>query len=333
MIDRPLRWTYLLLFAVGSGACSYLSPPESESGEGIGVDVSGSAGMDEDGTGGEDAGETASGDGATSFGTDAGDDGVVTDGMAVEICDGIDNDFNGIIDDVDEGGDGICDCIRIATIGLAGQWGNGDIFADWLSSRSSTGAVDLADQVLTAETLAGFQVIVIQNVNPDELERVYTEDEIDALYDWVANGGGLMTLIGYAGPSERDNVNALLAPMDLGYGPEQILPRGGGPTVPVTAWYEHPVAEEISAVGVDNGYPVMGTGTVFAHEGGYDVGIATTIEKGRVALWGDEWITYDSEWQGMPNPDVEYQVERFWLNMIKWLTPPNECQVVIPVVG
>ena len=49
-------------------------------------------------------------------------------------------------------------------------------------------------------------------------------------------------------------------------------------------------------------------------------------EKGRVVVWGDEWITYDSEWQ-----DVEdQQIELFWLNILKWLSPPGECQVPIP---
>jgi hypothetical protein len=43
-------------------------------------------------------------------------------------------------------------------------------------------------------------------------------------------------------------------------------------------------------------------------------------------MWGDEWITYDSEWKDHP----DYQVELFWLNVIKWLTPKAECQVAVP---
>jgi hypothetical protein len=49
-------------------------------------------------------------------------------------------------------------------------------------------------------------------------------------------------------------------------------------------------------------------------------------QNGRVVVWGDEWITYDSEWA-----DVEdQQVELFWLNILKWLSPPKTCQVPIP---
>jgi hypothetical protein len=50
------------------------------------------------------------------------------------------------------------------------------------------------------------------------------------------------------------------------------------------------------------------------------------VDDGRVAVWGDEWITYDSEWA-----DTEgQQVEHFWLNLLKWLSPPTQCQVPIP---
>lgn len=256
-------------------------------------------------------------------GEDESSEGSDTD--AVEVCDGIDNDGNGIIDDVDVGGDGVCDCIRIATLGLAGQWGDGDIFAQWLSSRATQGATDLADEVLTPELLEPFQVIVVQNVST--IGRSYGEDEIEALRGWVEGGGGLMTLIGYGNVSELANVNLLLEPFDLAYRPQAILPKSGGVTVPISEWEPHPVTTGVTAVGVDNGYPVSGDGLVYARERGYDVGIAAERGSGRISVWGDEWITYDSEWVDRP----EYQVELFWLNSIKWLTPPLECQVVVPV--
>lgn len=36
--------------------------------------------------------------------------------------------------------------------------------------------------------------------------------------------------------------------------------------------------------------------------------------KGRAVIWGDEWITYDSEWN---NPN--FDVPRFWSNIFRWI--------------
>jgi hypothetical protein len=38
---------------------------------------------------------------------------------------------------------------------------------------------------------------------------------------------------------------------------------------------------------------------------------------------GDDWIPYDSEWQDVQ----DQQVEQLWLNVFKWLSPGNVCQV------
>jgi hypothetical protein len=45
--------------------------------------------------------------------------------------------------------------------------------------------------------------------------------------------------------------------------------------------------------------------------------------NGHIVVWGDEWITYDSEWE------ADDQVERFWLNILKWTSPSKVCQVPI----
>jgi hypothetical protein len=49
----------------------------------------------------------------------------------------MDNDGNQIVDDVDVGGDGVCDCLNIGTIGSIGPWSNGgNIFETWLNART-----------------------------------------------------------------------------------------------------------------------------------------------------------------------------------------------------
>lgn len=241
-----------------------------------------------------------------------------------EVCDGKDTNGDGIIDNVDKDGDGICDCLLLATLGAPGEWGDGDVFDDWLDSRSDNGAAHLGDQEITSELLAGFQVVVIQDLRG----RTYSDAEVEALNAWIAGGGGLMTLIGYGDSSERTNVNALLEPTGLSYGSQGILAKNGDVTRPVNTWFEHATSNGVMSIGVDNGYPVLGAGTVVAEEDGHVVARALTVEDGRVFVWGDEWITYNSEWEG--EAAENYQVERFWLNVIKWLTPANTCQVPIP---
>jgi hypothetical protein len=237
-----------------------------------------------------------------------------------EICDGVDNDGNGIVDDVDAGGDGVCDCLRIATIGVAGSAGVSGVFDAWLDSRSTRGATHLGDAELTPALLAQHQIVLSQDIRG----RTRTASEVAALEGWIRAGGGFMTLIGYGDTSERANVNLLLAPTGIQYGPEAIL-YGGGFTLPVNGWHVHPLSERVTRLGIDNGYPVVGAGALVADEGGWDVLRAVELGAGHVVVWGDEWISFDSEWTGHP----DYQVERFWLNVLKWLSPPGECQVPI----
>lgn len=252
-----------------------------------------------------------------------------------EICDGIDNDGNGIVDDVDVGGDGVCDCLNIATIGEIGPWSDGgNIFADWLDTRSPLGATALGDQVLTDDLLAKFQVIVVLYASTVALDaqgqhldahHAFSSDEAAAFQRWVEAGGGVMTTIGYAGweVPEVENVNVLLAPLGMGYSTTKLDVAGN-----VVNWTTHPVTQGVSNIFADNGVEPDGpNGTTLALDPNNHVALQVgEAGLGHIVVWGDEWITYDSEWTDV----TDQQVELFWLNILKWLTPPKQCQVAIP---
>jgi uncharacterized membrane protein len=254
-----------------------------------------------------------------------------------EICDGIDNNANGIIDDLDVGMDGVCDCLNIATVGQIGPWSNGgNIFVTWLNARSPVGAVALDDQILTPELLAPFQIIVTLHVGTMAVENnqemrtsaahhAFAPEEAAAFRGWVENGGGAMTTAGYYGDegAEVVNVNLLLAEVGMGYSTTNTQLGGF-----IQDWQAHPITMGVMNVNTQNGTEPAGANgmTIATGQAGRVALQVAQVMNGRVVVWGDEWITYDSEWA-----DVEdQQVELFWLNILKWLSPPDECQVPIP---
>jgi hypothetical protein len=332
---------------LGFVACSSASGDDKGSELGTGGTLSpgsgGAGGSEAGGSGGTGAGKgPGSGTGGspiivTTGGTFAasgtGGSGPVGNGTP-EVCDGVDNDENGITDDVDAGGDGVCDCLSIGTIGHIGPWSDGgNIFASWLDARTPQGAVQLGDQVLTPELLAPLQVIVVLHVGTMEVtnadvitpaNHAFSEAEVAAFGAWVKAGGGVMTTIGYHWNEAEEvvNVNRLLASVDAGYSVTNLDLNDY-----VTRWEQHPVTDGVRRINTVNGVEPAGSGTPVAY--GAEDRIALRVNQpanGRVVVWGDEWITYDSEWEDIQ----DQQIELFWLNILKWLSPPRTCQVPIP---
>jgi hypothetical protein len=249
-----------------------------------------------------------------------------------ETCDGIDNNCDGVVDNVDTNQDGVCDCLRIATLGEAGPWGQGNVFTTWLNARSSTPAVGLGDQVLTPELLKPFQVIVSLHVgtmavNSTPAHHAFSAAETSAFQAWVQNGGGTMSTIGYFGDETAEvvNINELLSPIGMGYSTNAPLGQVSGY---IQDWTAHPVTTGVKSVFTQNGVePAALLGMPLASDSrGHLALAASQVGQGRVVVWGDEWITYDATWADVTNQ----QIELFWVNILKWLSPTMVCQVPIP---
>jgi hypothetical protein len=272
---------------------------------------------------------------------------IIIDGGTVaagaEQCDGIDNDGNGIIDDLDVGGDGVCDCLKIAVIGRAENWYPSNIFGPWIDSRSTNGAVDLGDQILTADLLRPFQVIVILNVASYPIKgrggsggysHVYSTAESEALNDWVTSGGGLLTTSGHTIEAQGViDMNTLLQASGVAY--DLTIDWSGAHGVNDTTgyilnWGQHPTTDGIAKVYTEWGSePLVQSGLeAMAWDANNLVTLAVGSHgNGRIAMWSDNMILYDPNWVNQAD-----NTEHFLLNLLKWLSPPQECQVPIPMI-
>ena len=115
----------------------------------------------------------------------------------------------------------------------------------------------------------------------------------------------------------------------------------------LTAYADNPtITHDLKKVGIYYGRPVSCTGTdcqVFATDpskGGGNVGVAKVVGSGRIFAWGDEWVTYTSQWGLTPTQwdnattypqcvgrtaESIYSVPQFWNNAFKWVAPAATC--------
>ncbi len=290
------------------------------------VDAGADTDTDSDSDGDSDA------DGDSDSVADAGDC-TPTQSPVETTCDMLDNDCNGIIDDIDADGDGFCDCLNIGILGSSGYAPSSN-FEAWLVAQGTTvtrTSLDgTTDGVVTPELLAGYQVLII-----DRIERALTESEASAVEQFVkSDGRGLITLIGYNFDSdnpqpERDRANSALQPFGLAYQGDYMYTDAG-----VTPTFDpaHPICDGITDVNFWGGIePVdlegQGSTDVFAYVPLGNAGLAhqTADDGGRVVMWGDEWITFDSDWAGYAD------VPGFWAQMLEWVLPVDYCQVPVVV--
>jgi hypothetical protein len=229
-------------------------------------------------------------------------------------CNGIDDDCNGYVDDIDEAGDGICDCLAVGVLGSPGPLASSS-FQAWLEGRG-TSVVRFgtdAATTLSADMLTPYDIVIL-----DQLPKEYSPEEAAALLAYVEDGGGLISMTGHNGSSDLPRANSILAPLGASYVP-------GLMTAPVEDWSTHPISMGISSVTFRGGYEVSATGTdtVVARLMSVPVGVALERGDGRAFIWGDEWIEYDSEWTTMP------MIAQLWANMFAWVGPMDRCVILM----
>lgn len=232
------------------------------------------------------------------------------------LCDGVDDDCNGYVDDIDVGGDGICDCLVIALLGAPGSNPSSQ-FVEWLTMQGTSS--ERIDPALVDDmVLAPYDIIII-----DRLTREYGAAEATAFVDWVEAGGGLMAMTGHT----SDPTIAQTWPNGIlgGFG---IVYQGPLLNGPVTDFLPHPITMGLTSVTFAGGFEVAetvaSTTELVAQLPAAPIARTREVGEGRVFVWGDEWIEFDSEWSTMP------EINQLWVNALDWLRPAGLCA---PPVG
>lgn len=202
--------------------------------------------------------------------------------------------------------------MAIALVGTPGGLASSQ-FQQWLIDRgSSADRIDPA--VVDATVLDAYDVVIL-----DQLTREYTAAEATAFDTWVNAGGGLMSMTGHtASPvSAQQWPNSILGPMGLTY--QGALLNG-----PVTNFEIHPISVGLTSVTFLGGFEVVADNpaandVVGTLPGGQVAGMAQERGSGKVFVWGDEWIEYDSEWESLP------EITQLWVNIFEWITPVSLC--------
>jgi hypothetical protein len=269
-----------------------------------------------------------------------------------------------------DGGDAcVCPPFKLAVIGKPGKWGanpNGDpdtALQDWLNSSSAgTAQVDnfTTRPTLTADFLANYGVIILASLADDSSTGpwwTFSADEVAAFGAWVENGGGVITLTGYAGnPEEVTPLNQLIGFSGITYSQDAVWGNCADIQTcncthsnTLSEWNRTDsivanLSTGVTYVGFQNGRPIIAPSDahVAATVGGTtNVLVGKLVGKGRVLAFGDEWITYTSQWTGVGNPSStdptcvgylpqdKYQMAQFWYNMIHWSQPAANCFTIV----
>lgn len=282
-----------------------------------------------------------------------------------------------------------CDPVRIVSIGQPAKFGAGSgsgdstqAFESFMNSNTN-GTAKMTMQTtkpsITAAFLAQYDVVILQALytTPYDQNQVwsFSSAEASALHDWVNNeGGALIAMAGYFSdmPVEVGPLNQLMAPFGIAYNTDDIFGQDCCPnnvcycsygSIPFDAWLETPDCRAITVnsdgstlgkVGVFRGRSLKCSGdgcNVIAKDAktGNSIGVGKPVGQGRVFAWGDEWVTYTSQWGLEPDksqsayddaskspqcvgntPHQSYVVPQFWYNVFRWVANTTCFTIIVP---
>jgi hypothetical protein len=265
---------------------------------------------------------------------------------------------------------GNCSCLAILSLGQPGQTGsatgnNGDTNAFQTYMNTNTNAtmtILKAFTPLTDSLLSQYDVVILQALQDQtgtSQTWTYAASDVAALEKWVRGGGAVIAMSGYGlNAAEVNPANQLLSFSGISFGTANTFARCPNTlcsctdnSIPFNNWLtnyaDNPaITHDLKEIGIYYGRPVNCSGSnceIFATDpsaGGSSVGVAQVIDKGRILAWGDEWVTYTSQWGLTPtqwddataNPQCvgktaqsSYSVPQFWNNVFKWVAPAVTC--------
>jgi hypothetical protein len=264
----------------------------------------------------------------------------------------------------------------------SGSTDNTDAFQAFMNSNTKGTATMQMLETFTHITdldLSNYDVIILQALytNPyDTTNGLWTYNAADAaaLYDWVNNkGGAIIAMSGYFSDSTVEIVplNQLLAPFGITYDGDNTYTSNDCPntpnsgtlcycaygSIPFNNWNTQvpDITRNLGKVGVFMGRSItcpgadcqiVGTNNVDTAAQTKIAGVAKVVGKGRVFAWGDEWVTYTSQWGLTPDPQYDnattyaqcvgytphtsYTVPQFWYNVFRWVAQTTCLTIVLP---
>jgi hypothetical protein len=278
-----------------------------------------------------------------------------------------------------------CQPVRILSLGQPAKYGansgttdNTDAFQAFMNSNTKGTATMQMLKTFTRITdldLSNYDVIILQALytNPYDPNGLWTYSAADAaaLHDWVNNkGGAIIAMSGYFSDTavEIQPLNQLLAPFGITYDGDTTFTSNDCPnppslcycaygSIPFDNWNTQvpDITKNLKKVGVFMGRSikcsgsdcqVIGQNTVDTSAQSNIVGVAKVVGSGRVFAWGDEWVTYTSQWGLTPDPQYDdavkyaqcvgytpmtsYTVPQFWYNVFRWVAQTTCLTIVVP---